>query len=166
MKPVTLVAVLILACAAAFAQTPVVATGGVLNAASYDKTQRCAPGALVAIFGTDLAASLAQADSVPLATTLGVTSVTFNNVAAPLLFVSGGQINAQLPWNTPPGTAQVVVKRGSNSSAAQSFQVASAVPGIFTYAGNGLGQAIAYGNSDGAIAAVAGTVPPIHRPSG
>jgi uncharacterized protein (TIGR03437 family) len=160
LKPISLVAVLLLASAAAFAQTPAVANGGVLNAASYDKTQAVAPGSLVAIFGTDLAAGLTQADTVPLSTTLGVTSVTFNNVPAPLLFVSTGQINAQLPWNTPPGSAQVVVKRGTASSVAQSFQVASAVPGVFTYTGNGLGQAIAYGNSDGAIAAAAGSVPP------
>jgi uncharacterized protein (TIGR03437 family) len=160
LKPVSLVAVLILACAAAFAQTPAVATGGVLNAASYDKTNGVPPGALVAIFGTDLAASLTQADSVPLATSLGGTSVTFNNVAAPLLFVSGGQINAQLPWDTPPGTSQVVVKRGNNSSTTQNFQVAAAVPGIFTLSASGIGQAVAYGNSDQAFAAPVGSVSP------
>ena len=56
-----------LACAA-FAQTPVVAPGGVLNGASFDKTTGApvAPGALISIFGTDLSAASLSADSVPL----------------------------------------------------------------------------------------------------
>jgi len=59
-------ALLILACVVtAFAQTPVVASGGVLNAASFATNQGVAPGSLVSIFGTNLAASLALADSIP-----------------------------------------------------------------------------------------------------
>src|ERR1044071_7569568 len=101
-----------LACAA-FAQTPVVAPGGVLNGASFDKTTGApiAPGALVSIFGTDLAAATASADTVPLSTQLSGVTVTFNGVAAPLKDVvhnaaSGDQVNAQVPWEVlPAGTA-------------------------------------------------------------
>ena len=61
-----LTALLILICAVTvFAQTPVVAQGGVLNAASFALNQGVAPGSLVSIFGTNLAASLALADSIP-----------------------------------------------------------------------------------------------------
>ncbi len=156
-------ALLTLTCAVvAFSQTPVVAPGGVLNAASFATNQAVAPGSLVSIFGSNLAASLAQADSIPLSSSLGNVSVTFNNIAAPLLFVyhnaaNGDQINAQLPYEVADGVAQVIVTRGGNSSAPVSLNVISEAPGIFTVA-SGLGQAIAYGNSDGQIAAPPGSI--------
>src|SRR5947208_16712876 len=105
---------------AAFSQTPVIANGGVLNAASFDKTSGVplAPGQLISIFGSELAAGLALNDTVPLSTSLSDSvSVTFNGITAGLDFVSPGQINAQLPWNVLPasanstGTATVVVTR-------------------------------------------------------
>src|ERR1035438_1757956 len=85
------------AAVAAYAQVPVVTSGGVSNAANG--IAPVTPGSLVSIYGSNLAAGLAQADTIPLATTMSNISVTFNGVPAPLLFVSGGQINAQLPWN-------------------------------------------------------------------
>jgi uncharacterized protein (TIGR03437 family) len=134
----------------------------VLNAASFATNQGVAPGSLVSIFGTNLASSLAQADSIPLSTSLGSVSVMFNNTAAPLLFVShdpvnGDQINAQLPFEVGTGTAQLVVIRSGTSSAPVGVNVISAAPGIFTVA-SGLGQAIAYGNNDGQIAAPPGAI--------
>src|ERR1700692_2507322 len=87
---------------AAFCQTPAVADGGVLNAASFDKTAGAgtAPGSLVSIFGSDLAAQLQTNDTGPLSTSLveGV-GVTFQGMPHGLDFVSPTQINAQLPWN-------------------------------------------------------------------
>lgn len=146
---------------AANAQTPVIAAGGVLNGASFDKTagQPVAPGSLVSIFGTNLSAATASALSVPISTSLSSVTVTFNNVPAPLAFVSSDQINAQVPWDIlpmiPPGTngvtqIPVVVTRNGVPSASVNVPVGAAAPGIFAYAG---GQAVAYGNSDGAIAA-------------
>jgi uncharacterized protein (TIGR03437 family) len=144
------------------AQSPVIAPGGVLNGASFDKTGQPIPaGALVSIFGTDLSAATASADSVPLSTTLSNVSVTFNGIAAPMKDVvhgtGGDQINAQVPWEVLPsgtGTAntQVVVTRNGVASAPLPITVGAAAPGIFTFPG-GIGQAVAYGNSDGAIAA-------------
>ena len=156
-------ALLILAFAsAAFAQTPVVAQGGVLNAASFATNQGVAPGSLVSIFGTNLASSLAQADSIPLSTSLGNVTVMFNNTPAPLLFVNhdpvnGDQINAQLPFAIGTGNAQVTVTRGSTVSAPVNLNVIPAAPGIFAV-NFGVGQAIAYGNSDGQLAAAPGAV--------
>jgi uncharacterized protein (TIGR03437 family) len=152
----------ILGCAAlASAQTPVIAPGGVLNGASFDKTGQPIPaGALVSIFGTNLAAASASADTVPLSTQLSNVTVTFNGIAAPLKDVvhsaSSDQINAQVPWETLPsgtsGSAQVVVSRNGVTSAPLPVTLGAAAPGIFTFPG-GVGQAVAYGNSDGAIAA-------------
>ncbi len=160
MKPVTLVLAILSFGAAAYAQ-PAVASGGVLNGASFTKGQAVAPGSLVSIFGTNLAATTASASSVPLSTSLGGVSVTFNNIPAPLYFVShsaanGDQINAQVPYELLGSpSAQVVVTNGT-ASGPQTVSLASAAPGIFQLGG---GQAVAYGNSDYAFAAPTGSIP-------
>jgi uncharacterized protein (TIGR03437 family) len=145
-------------------QTPVVVPGGVLNAASFDKTPGAmlAPGQLVSLFGTDLASQLQSNDTVPLSTSLadGVT-VTFNGVAAGLDFVSPTQINAQLPWNvlqdgSSTGTATVVVTRNGVTSAPSTINVGQTAPGIFSVP-PGAGYAIAI-NADGTLAAPDGAI--------
>jgi len=140
---------------------PAVNSGGVVNSGSYT-AQGVAPGSIVSVFGTNLAVSTATASAIPLPTTLSdVTSVTFNNIPAGLYFVSQNQINAQLPFDVAPSdgdTVNIVVTRSAGTSAQQSVTVALASPGIFTTTGNGLGQAFAYDNATGAIAAPAGTV--------
>lgn len=141
--------------AAALAQTPVITPGGVANAAGTASSTAVSPGSLVSIYGSNLAGALTQATSIPLSTTLGSTSVTFNNIPSPLLFVFGSQINAQVPWEVTGSTAQVVVTNGGVKSAPVSTAIAPAVPAIFAYTGN---LAIAYGNSDQAFAWAAGSV--------
>ena len=154
----TSVILLAAAVASAYAQTPAVSAGGVSNAANG--ISPVAPGSLVSIYGSELAGGLAQADTIPLATTMSNISVTFNGVPAPLLFVSGGQINAQLPWNVlssgTVGTATVVVTRNNQASAPQSLQVGPFSPGIFA-----IGNIAVAINSDGSIAAPAGAIPGI-----
>ena len=143
------------------APVPVVNAGGVVNSGSYT-VQGVAPGSIVSVFGTNLAASTATASTTPLPTALSdVTSVTFNNIPAGLYFVSQNQINAQVPFDVLPagsGTVNVVVTRSAGTSAPQNVTVAPASPGIFTTTANGLGQAFAYDNATGAVAAPAGTV--------
>jgi uncharacterized protein (TIGR03437 family) len=141
---------------AAYAQ-PSITTNGVLNGASFATGQAVAPGSLVSIFGTSLASTSSSATTVPLSTMLGGVQVTFNNVAAPLDYVSGGQINAQVPFElTGSSTAQVIVTNNGTASAPQTLQLASIAPGIFALSG---GQAIAYGNTDYQFAAPAGAIP-------
>ena len=148
----------------AFAQTPAVSAGGVVNGASFTAGQVVAPGSLISIFGSNLGSGTAQADTVPLSTTLGGVSVSFNNVAAPLNLVVGGassQVNAQLPWNVLPagttsGTVNVVVTAGGVASAPVAVQVGPASPGVFAV-NFGAGAAIAI-NTDGTLAAAAGSI--------
>jgi uncharacterized protein (TIGR03437 family) len=143
---------------------PVVPPGSVVNSGNYS-AGGVAPGSLVSIFGTDLAASTSTGNTIPLSTTLSdVMSVTFNNIPAGLYFVGAGQINAQLPFNVlaagqTSGTVNVVVTRGNGASAPSSVSVAPASPGIFTTNAEGTGQAFAYDNSTGDLAAPVG--PPI-----
>jgi uncharacterized protein (TIGR03437 family) len=155
-----LLAILILG-SAAYAQTPSVAAGGVLNAASFDKSMPVTPGSLISIFGSNLAATTASADTIPLSTQLGNVKVSVNGTDLPLTGVfhtaNGDQINAQLPWGTQAGAAQVVVTNNGVASPAQSLQVAPFSPGIFSV-NFGTGQAIAI-NPDGSLAAPAGSIP-------
>jgi hypothetical protein len=87
---------LLLMSSGAFSQAlPKVDPAGVVNGASY--AQPIAPGSLVSIFGTNLAATTMTAQETPLPTELAGTSVTLNGIKAPLLFVSPSQINLQAP---------------------------------------------------------------------
>jgi uncharacterized protein (TIGR03437 family) len=144
--------------------------GNILNSASFSQGA-IAPGSLASIFGTNFAIANTLADSIPLPISLAGISVTFNGIAAPISGVfhdslNGDQINVQVPWAiSSPGTAQVVVTRDGVSSPSQPVAIAAAVPGIFAIqlngsrvVGSGLGQAIAYGNNDGIIAAPAGAI--------
>lgn len=148
-----------------FAQAPGVADGGVLNAASLVKGQPVTVGSLVSIFGSNLATGLSQADSIPLSTSLGGVSVKFVNgdttMSAPLLFVVGSQVNAQLPWNlVPPNSTQnvnVVVTVNGVASPPSAVTVGPASPGIFT-AGPPDFRAIAT-NVDGLLAQPVGSIP-------
>ena len=138
------------------AQIPAISEGGILNGASFAPGQAVARGSLVSIFGTDLAGGLTSASSIPLSTTLADVSVTFNGMAAPILFVSPGQINAQIPWEVlgggaSSGMATAIVRRGGASSQPRDFQIAPFSPGIFSVQ-FGVGNAIAV-NPDGSLAA-------------
>jgi uncharacterized protein (TIGR03437 family) len=136
----------------ALAQAPSVEPGGVVDAASFKSP--AVPGSLVSIFGSNLAAAPVPANVIPLPPTLGGVSVTFNGIAAPLLYVSPQQINAQLPWNVPTsGAVSVVVTNGMVASPPQAVQVAAFAPGLFTIGG----YAVAV-NPDGSLAAAVGAV--------
>src|SRR5580698_9419514 len=83
----------------AFAQTSAVpVVTNVVNSASY--TGPVEPASLISIFGSNLAAVTqpVAASVTPLPTGVGGTSVSVNGIPAPLLFVSPGQINAQMPY--------------------------------------------------------------------
>lgn len=143
---------------AGWSQTPppVVDPSGVTTAAGASG-QGVAPGSLVSIFGTNLASTMTASGTVPLSTTLSGVSVTFNNSLAPIQFVSGGQINIQMPWGVGIAPAQVVVMRDDGmASAPVTVQVAATAPALYNIGG----QAIAI-NSDGSLAAPAGGLPGI-----
>src|ERR1700733_6809222 len=139
----------------AFSQTAVIQ--GVENAAS-GSNYAVVPQMLVSIYGSNFASQTAFANGSPLATQLGGASVTFNGIAAPLLYVSPGQINAQVPSGLQGSAgANVVVQTPVGASAAfpvtvtpmgisdASRLIASfgSAPGIFTQDSSGCGQAAA-----------------------
>jgi uncharacterized protein (TIGR03437 family) len=121
-----------------------------------------AAGSLVTLKGAGLADDIDQATAIPLPQSLRTTSVSFNGIPAPLLYVSDGQINAQLPWEVLPGgarsgSASVVVTRGGVASDPVNFQVEPVSPGLFAL-GFETGQAVAI-NPDATLAAPVDSVP-------
>ncbi|HZL57146.1 MAG TPA: IPT/TIG domain-containing protein [Bryobacteraceae bacterium] len=147
-----------------FGQTPVVSAGGIVNAASFVNGQPVAAGSIVAIFGQQLAANLAQADTVPWSNSLGNVTVSFNGTLAPLQFVSAGQINAQVPWEAFPsgtGTANVVVNNNGALSTPQSVVVNPIVPGVFQSSGHAIAVNVTDPTSAryGTLAAPSGSIP-------
>ena len=93
---------------------PSIASGGVLNAASFSLQSPLAPGSLISIFGDNLADSLGKAPALPLPYDLNTTEVIIAGRSLPLVFVSKTQINAMIPFDLPVNaTHQVIVTRGS-----------------------------------------------------
>jgi uncharacterized protein (TIGR03437 family) len=117
---------------------PAISTGGVVNAASF--AAPLSPGELASIFGSYFGVSVAGASSLPLTTMLGGVSVTVGGRPAPLFYVSPGQINFQVPWETAAGSTNVAVSLNGATSNMASVSVAAASPGLFTSGGNAVVQ--------------------------
>ena len=120
--------VLLLAAAEWAAAAPTIGIRGVTNGISLADAPATVPrGGILTIRGEGLAEAHVGADSMPLPVALGdpAVEVLINGTAAPLFFVSPMQINAQIPWETPAGQAEVVVRMGEESSAPISVQVAT-----------------------------------------
>jgi uncharacterized protein (TIGR03437 family) len=79
---------------------------------------------------------------VPLPTNLNGTSVLFNGVPMPLFYVSGTQVNAQVPFDAPVGQAGIAIRRGSSTSAVRPVTIAALSPGIFTVNQSGAGAGL------------------------
>jgi len=131
------------------ATTPIINSAGIVNAATF-LPGPIAPGELIAIFGTNLAngaaAGVAAGNLLP--TSIGITSVTIGGIAAPLIYASPTQINAQVPYEVTGQTAQVLVTLNSVLSQPAVVSVAAASPGVFSVDGTGLGTATVLRNSD------------------
>jgi uncharacterized protein (TIGR03437 family) len=111
---------------------------------------------LAAIFtfpGAQFTPNTVVSNTDPRPTTLGDTQVFVGTIAAPLLFVSPGQINFQVPYATPTGQlVEIRVVRASTGQIVSSypFRIDSVAPGLFTSNATGAGQ-IAALNQDFSI---------------
>ena len=135
----------------AFGQQPLIQS--IQNGAS-SVVGAIAPQMVVSIHGSNLATQTSVASQSSLSTLLGGTSVTFNGIVAPLLYVSPQQINAQVPSGVQfPGPSPVVVTTAAGVSAPFSVPVTNGgAPGIFTQDASGCGQAVAFNiHADGSV---------------
>lgn len=95
-----------------------------------DGNPSVAPGEWVSVYGQNLSSTTLGTGQVPLPTDLANVCVSANGAPIPLLFVSSGQINAQLPYSLS-GTATLNVHTPSGVSANYSFSVQPAAPSVF-----------------------------------
>ena len=106
-----------------------------------------APDSLASIYGSNLAATTAQAASLPLPTSLGGITVSVKDAAgaariAPLLYVSPSQINLMVPDGTAVGPATLTISGGGTNTTAIAT-VQTIAPALFSMNSAGTGVAAA-----------------------
>lgn len=119
---------------------PSILAGGVVNAASF--TAPVAPGSIASAFGDFLVTAQAGYTGAPLPGGLLGISLQINaGMPAPLFFVSGGQVNFQVPWELSGQTQTILAGTlDSTAGAAQTVGLAQFAPAIFSTNGQGTGQ--------------------------
>ena len=131
----------------------------VINAAS-GATGPIAPGEIISLFGTNLgpvtAAQLTLNAQGNVTTTLGNVQVLFDNIPAPLTYVSATQINVVVPYEVfGRPTTSVVVNFNGLPAAALPLNVAATAPGLFVYPGGTQAAVLNQNNTYNAAAAPA-----------
>jgi len=127
------------------ANPPLVASGGVVSAASYERRGPISPGAIVSIFGSRLSDGTSLADRLPLDLRRMGTEVVLAGRPLPIYYTSEGQVNAMVPFGLEVNTShQLIVRRGNTLSVPEAVTVAMAQPAVFTVNGLGTGQGHIY----------------------
>ena len=118
---------------------PVVYSNGVVSASQFGAFPAVAPGSWIEIYGANLGAGARSwtcndftnnCTNAP--TSLDGNSVTIGGQAAYIDYISGGQINAQIPSNVGTGQQQLVVTNAiGGKTAAVTVTVNASEPGIY-----------------------------------
>jgi uncharacterized protein (TIGR03437 family) len=122
---------------------PVLNLGGVVSSASFAVGGMPSPGEIVAVFGASLADGQGASTTLPFSTSLQGASLFLGGQTVPLVSLTGGQINAVLPYSIATNiTLQLIAQHGNRLSAPVPVAIAPAEPGIFTInqSGSGLGH--------------------------
>jgi len=113
-----------------------------------------APGEIVTTYGSGLGPSqLVKAtvgDDGLIDKQLAGTTVSFNGIAAPMIYTWATQVSAIVPYGITGTTATVTVSYQGQTTAAVSVPISSSAPGIFTLDSTGSGPG-AVVNQDGSI---------------
>jgi uncharacterized protein (TIGR03437 family) len=138
---------------AASTATPIIAAGGITNAASGAPV--IAPGAFISIYGANMAGGLTVASSTPFPDSLGKTEAFLGGQSLPLYFTSTKQINAIVPYDIAPNSSQqLIIQSGDALSQPEPVTVAAAQPGVFTQNQSGSGPGAILGQKPGKVAAL------------
>ena len=114
---------------------PVIAAGGVLNAASYSLSAPLAPGSMIAI-RSNLANGTTPVNSFPAARAAIGNAGDHRRRPAPLLYAGNGQINAIVPFGLAVNAnTQVIVRQGNAYTTPMAVTLAPANPAIFANVG-------------------------------
>jgi uncharacterized protein (TIGR03437 family) len=139
---------------------PFIAPAGIVSAAGATPDGTMAPGSIISIYGNSLAPALQIAAANPLPQTLGNVTVTIGNYLLPLLFVSPGQINAQLPSELVAGTYTLVVQQTGQPDVSGQLTISRDAPGVFTQSNAQLQPLVLALHQDGTMVTFA--APAIH----
>jgi uncharacterized protein (TIGR03437 family) len=133
---------------------PFISPAGVKNAAGDTPDGSVAPGSIVSIYGNNLAAALLIGPVSPLAQTIGDVTVTVNDRILPLMFVSPGQINAQMFSDLADGNYTLIAHRTGQADVTGQFTVHRDAPALFTQLNpDGTSQVVAL-HADGSAVTV------------
>ena len=145
---------------------PSIQSHGVITAAAFGASETIAPGSWIEIYGVNLARtkqSWSSADfrGTAAPTWLNGTSVTIGGQPAYVAYISGSQLNVQVPSNLAPGAQDVVVSTDSGVSDAYSVNVAAAAPALYAPAAYRIGDVQFAGATfpDGTVVLPANSLP-------
>ena len=130
-----------------------ISASSIVNAASFTPGMPLVPGSIATVFGTFPETSLTLAGGVPLPNSLAGLSIVFEHgMQAPLLAVTSGQVNFQVPWELG-GTSQVSLAAtvDAQTTAAQSMSLAPFAPGLFVVQGGGMQVGAVLDNASGIL---------------
>ncbi|MGE0102117.1 MAG: heme-binding protein [Blastocatellales bacterium] len=124
-----------------------------VNAASY--LGPLAPGSIAAAFGANMATRIESAQYLPLPFEIAGTRVRLIDSrgaehAAPLFFVSPGQINYLVPEGMALGGGRVIVTINGTQVSEGALQIVESSPAVFTSSFTGRGLPVALTTFDGA----------------
>jgi len=118
---------------------PSVPNNGIVGNAGEVPGKAVSPGQIIEIYGVNMAVGTGSAGTLPLPAVLGAstavtTSVLINRIPAPIFYTSAGQIDVQVPFETPynlvnPITLEVMVN--DTISVAAPLKVFPASPGTY-----------------------------------
>ncbi len=133
---------------------PTSSSAGVVSAAS-ELGGPVSPGEIVAIYGNSIGpAALTNFQISPanfFESYTGSTTVAFDGIAAPLIYASGGQTAAIVPYSVAGQTStQMVITYQGRASAPVAVPVAPSAPGLFSTSQRGTGNG-AILNSDTSV---------------
>jgi uncharacterized protein (TIGR03437 family) len=126
----------------------------VTNGASNLSSSGISPGEIVVLYGSGLGPPTLVSATVGsdglFDKQLAGTTVSFNGIAAPMIYTWTTQVSAIVPYGITGTTAQVTVSYQGQTTASMSVPIASSAPGIFTLNSTGTGPG-AVVNQDGSI---------------
>ena len=122
---------------------PAATAAGVVNAASFQGAS-VSPGEIVTIFGSNFGTSaltlLALLSNGRVSTDAAQTRFLFDNIAAPIVYVTAGQASVIVPYTVAgKSTTQLVIEYQGRRSDPITLNVSSAAPALFSYNSSGSG---------------------------
>lgn len=116
----------------------------ITNAASFQQGS-VSPGEIISIFGQNIGPSTPAELTVSggyVQTSLGGVTVTIDNIAAPIVYVSASQVSVQVPYTAPAGNQTLILTYGTATPASATVDIVATAPGLFTLNASGVGQAL------------------------